>query len=88
MTLLARQVLRELKYIDSTNNVQLKGRVACEISHQELIITELVFDNALTSLHPAEIASLLSCVVFQQKHCSEPQLNPDLEKVRILLLLL
>ena len=37
--------------------------------------------GALTSLHPTEIAALLSSVVFQQKHCSEPQLCPDLVKV-------
>ncbi len=46
------QVLQELKYIDSSKTVQLKGRVACEMSNHELIITELVFENALTKLHP------------------------------------
>ena len=70
-----------MDYIDSVGGVQLKGRVACEVSNHELIITELVFHGALTSLHPTEIAALLSSVVFQQKHCSEPQLSPDLVKV-------
>lgn len=72
------EVLRELKYIDNCNVVQLKGRVACEISSQELIITELVLENVLSELHPTEIAALLSCVVFEQKRCSEPNLNGDL----------
>ena len=73
-----------MDYIDSSNTVQLKGRVACEISTQELIITELVFHNVLTDLHPTEIAATLSCVVFEQKHCSEPNLSPCLKKVQYL----
>ena len=60
------QVLRKLRYVDNNNAVQLKGRVACEISNHELIITELVFENAFTNLHPTEIVALLSCFVFQQ----------------------
>lgn len=78
------QVLRELKYLDANNTVQLKGRVACEISNHELIITELVFESVLTKLHPTEIAALLSCVVFEQRRCSEPKLAPDLEAVSLL----
>ena len=73
--------MKTLGYVDDAGTVQLKGRVACEISNHELIITELVFENALTELHPTEIAALLSCVVFEQKHCSEPKLCPDLVKV-------
>lgn len=61
--------------------VQMKGKVACEMGNHELIITELVFHNVLTELQPAEIASLLSCLVFQQKNASEPQMTPVLEKV-------
>lgn len=74
------EVLRRLHYIDIHNAVQLKGRVACEISNHELMITELVFENVLTELHPTDIAAVLSCMVFEQKHCSEPQLNDVLVK--------
>ena len=59
----------------------MKGKVACEMGNHELIITELVFHNVLTELQPAEIAALLSCLVFQQKNASEPQMTPVLEKV-------
>lgn len=62
-------------------SVQMKGKVACEMGNHELIITELVFHNVLTELQPAEIAALLSCLVFQQKNASEPHLTPVLEKV-------
>ena len=63
----------------------MKGKVACEMGNHELIITELVFHNVLTELQPAEIAALLSCLVFQQKNASEPQMTPVLEKVVVLL---
>lgn len=37
--------------------MQLKGRVACEINTcDELIATEMVFENVLESLNPPEIA--------------------------------
>ena len=43
--------------------------MACEISTMdELIGTELVFNNILTHLEPAEIVALLSCFVFEQKN--------------------
>ncbi len=71
-------MLRKMQYIDDTCTVCLKGRVACEMSSHELMITELVLDNALTDLPPAEIAALLSCMVFQQRKCSEPTLNKKL----------
>lgn len=45
------------------------------------MITELVFENALTDLHPTEIAALLSCVVFEQKRASEPKLIDTLVQV-------
>ncbi|XP_074653939.1 superkiller complex protein 2-like isoform X2 [Tubulanus polymorphus] len=72
------KVLKSLGYIDSSANVEIKGRVACEMSSHELLITELVFENVLSGLHPTEIAAALSCVVFEQKNCSEPTLSESL----------
>ncbi|CAK8673080.1 unnamed protein product [Clavelina lepadiformis] len=60
-------VLQKLRYVDDNSAVQMKGRVACEISTHELILTELVFENVLSHLEPTEIVALLSCCVFQQK---------------------
>lgn len=76
------EVLKAFNYLDKHSAVQLKGRVACEISTHELMITELVFENKLTDLHPTEIAALLSSMVFEQKNCSEPKLIDTLEKGR------
>ncbi|XP_053329960.1 SKI2 subunit of superkiller complex protein [Spea bombifrons] len=81
-------VLRTLQYIDDGGAVQLKGRVACEVSSHELLVTELVLDGALSPLAPEEIAALLSCLVFQHKTQCEPRLTEILkegvEKVRSL----
>ncbi|XP_078603715.1 superkiller complex protein 2-like [Branchiostoma floridae x Branchiostoma japonicum] len=74
------QVLKRLRYLDAAGTVQLKGRVACEISNHELLITELVFENILTDLQPSEIAALLSCIVFQERRCVEPTLTETLQK--------
>jgi len=56
-----------LNYIDKSNAVQLKGRVACELNNLEVVLTELVFENVFSSLEPTEIVALLSCVPFQHK---------------------
>ncbi|KAM9325545.1 superkiller complex protein 2 [Gastrophryne carolinensis] len=68
-------VLRSLQYIDEGGAVQLKGRVACEVSSHELLVTELVLDGTLSPLNPEEIAALLSCLVFQHKTQCEPRLT-------------
>jgi len=63
--------------------VQLKGRVACELTSaagHELLLTELIFSNCFADMRPAEVASLLSCFVFQTARCSEPNLGPHLLK--------
>lgn len=45
-----------LEYVED-NTVQLKGRVACEINTcDELIASEIVFENVLERLEPPEIA--------------------------------
>uniref|UniRef100_A0A3P8VTK8 SKI2 subunit of superkiller complex n=1 Tax=Cynoglossus semilaevis TaxID=244447 RepID=A0A3P8VTK8_CYNSE len=60
------KVLESLQYIDSSGAVQLKGRVACQISSHELLLTELLFENVLSPMAPEESAALLSCLVFTQ----------------------
>jgi antiviral helicase SKI2 len=74
-------VLQELKYIDDLHQVAMKGRVACEMGQNELIITELVLRNILTNLQPPEIAALLSSLVFQAKTDVEPNVNENLKKM-------
>uniref|UniRef100_A0A8C7U5R5 SKI2 subunit of superkiller complex n=1 Tax=Oncorhynchus mykiss TaxID=8022 RepID=A0A8C7U5R5_ONCMY len=74
------KVLQSLQYVDSSGAVQLKGRVASQISSHELLLTELLFENALSPLAPEESAALLSCLVFQQKTQVEPHITNTLKE--------
>ncbi|CAG8479523.1 5994_t:CDS:10 [Acaulospora morrowiae] len=77
------EVLDKLGYISKDHNVTLKGRSACEInSADELVLTELIFNNVLNKYEPSEIVALLSCFVFQEKlrYRTKPNLTPNLEE--------
>lgn len=66
------EILKKLNYIDEQHAVTLKGRVACEMGSNELMITELVLCNTFNDKNSAEIAALLSSLVFQGKTQMEP----------------
>ncbi|RHY23589.1 hypothetical protein DYB32_009825 [Aphanomyces invadans] len=73
------QVLTRLGYIAKDNTVQVKGRVACEVNTcEELILTEIIFENVLASLEPEEIVSVLSALIFQEKTQHATTLTPRL----------
>lgn len=75
------EVLKRLNYIDDQHAVTLKGRVACEMGSNELMITELVLCNTFNDLDPAEISALLSSLVFQGKTSLELNLTDNLKAV-------
>lgn len=76
-------VLKRLGYISEDGVVQVKGRVACEINTcEEIVLTEMIFENVLASLEPEEIVAVLSALIFQEKSQSEPTLTPRLEVAR------
>lgn len=57
-----------LGYSDAADVIELKGRVACEISSgDELLLTELIFNGAFNDLTVEQLVALLSCFVFQEK---------------------
>lgn len=63
-----KRVLRRLGFTSTTDIVDTKGRVACEISTgDELLLTELIFNGAFNTLEPEHCAALLSCFVFDEK---------------------
>ena len=63
--------------------VNLKGRVACEVNTcDELLLTEIVFEDVLSPLEPEEAVSVLSALVFQEKTQDAPMLTPTLEAAR------
>ena len=53
-------------YLNLRGVVELKGKVACELHSHEVLLTELLFQNVFDEFQPAEIAALLSSLVFQQ----------------------
>ncbi|XP_043670691.1 helicase SKI2W [Vespula pensylvanica] len=75
-------LLKHLGYIDSDERIALKGRVALQIGINELLITELILKNVLTILQPAEIAALLSALIFHQKSNSESTFPVDFHHLR------
>ena len=63
-----KRVLRRLAFTTSADIVDMKGRVACEISSgDELLLTELIFNGVFNPLSPEQSAALLSCFVFTEK---------------------
>eukprot|EP00731_Ephydatia_muelleri_P024167 Em0016g438a len=74
------EVLKSLGFVSDRGTVMLKGRVACEIHYHEVILTELIFQNVLDEFEPQEIVALLSCFVFEQSSCSEPNIPKKLQK--------
>ena len=75
-----KRVLRRLGFINEAEVVQLKARVACEISTgDELLLSELLFDNFFNPLTPEQCAAVLSCFIFEEK-ADSPPLKEELAK--------
>jgi ATP-dependent RNA helicase DOB1 len=63
-----RRVLRRLGYISESDVIEMKGRVACEISAgDELLLTEMIFQGAFNELTVEQTVALLSCFTWQEK---------------------
>lgn len=75
-----KRVLRRFQFINEAEVVQLKARVACEISTgDELLLSELLFDRFFNELTPEVCAAVLSCFIFEEKsEC--PALRQELAK--------
>lgn len=75
-----KRVLRRLRFINEAEVVQLKARVACEISTgDELLLSELLFDGFFNELVPEVCAAVLSCFIFEEK-AESPALKEELAK--------
>lgn len=75
-----KRVLRRFGFINEAEVVQLKARVACEISTgDELLLSELLFDRFFNELTPELCAATLSCFIFEEK-AEPPALREELAK--------
>ncbi|KAF2418238.1 ATP-dependent RNA helicase DOB1 [Tothia fuscella] len=76
-----KRVLRRLDFINDADVVQLKARVACEISTgDELVLSELLFGKFFNELTPEQCAAVLSCFIFEEKSLQQPALSEELAK--------
>ncbi|EXJ85912.1 hypothetical protein A1O1_06281 [Capronia coronata CBS 617.96] len=76
-----KRVLRRLQFINEDEVVQLKARVACEISTgDELMLSELLFNRFFNDLTPEQCAAVMSCFVFEEKVNEQPTLPEDLAR--------
>ncbi|KAL1941621.1 hypothetical protein VTO73DRAFT_7060 [Trametes versicolor] len=74
-----KRVLRRLGFTNASDIVDMKGRVACEISTgDELLLTELIFNGVFNTLTPEQCAGLLSCFVFTEKSEQVTKLKEEL----------
>jgi ATP-dependent RNA helicase DOB1 len=76
-----KRVLRRLGFINDADVVQLKARVACEISTgDELMLSELLFNRFFNELTPEQCAACLSCFIFEEKSNEKSPLKEELAK--------
>lgn len=77
-----KRVLRRLGFINEAEVVEMKARVACEISStegHELVLAELLFNRYFNELSPEVCAAVLSCFIFDEKVEATP-LKEELAK--------
>ncbi|NXF39503.1 MTREX helicase, partial [Nyctibius bracteatus] len=74
-----KRVLRRLGFATSSDVIEMKGRVACEISSaDELLLTEMMFNGIFNDLSAEQATALLSCFVFQENSSEMPKLTEQL----------
>ena len=65
-----KRVLRRLGYANASDAIELKGRVACEISAaDELLLTELLFNGVFNDLEVAQVN--LIYIFANQSECQD-----------------
>ncbi|KAK2743605.1 ATP-dependent RNA helicase mtr4 [Onygenales sp. PD_40] len=73
-----KRVLRRFQFINEAEVVQLKARVACEISSgDELMLSELLFNGFFNNLTPEQCAAVLSVFVFEENSKETPPISKE-----------
>ena len=76
-----KRVLRRLQFINDNEVVQLKARVACQISTgDELMLSELLFNRFFNDMSPEHCAAVMSCFVFEERVNESPTLTEDMSR--------
>jgi len=73
-----KRVLRRFQFINEADVVQLKARVACEISSgDELMLSELLFNGFFNNLTPEQCAAVLSVFIFEEMSKNTPAIAKE-----------
>ena len=60
-----KRVMRRLDFVDKNDVPHLKGKVAAGLSAaDEVLVTELIFNNFFSDLDAHQIAAVMSCLVY------------------------
>lgn len=74
-----KRILRRLGYCTSSDVIEFKGRVACELSSaDELLMTEMIFNGTFNTLTTPQAVALLSCFVCDEKSSETPAATEEL----------
>ncbi|KAI9493029.1 rRNA-processing arch domain-containing protein [Zychaea mexicana] len=74
-----KRVMRRLGFTTQADVVEMKGRVACEISTgDELLLTEMIFQNVFNELTAEQSVALLSCFVFDEEVDQKARMQEEL----------
>merc|ERR1712083_734860 len=74
-----KRVLRRLGYCTTSDVIEIKGRIACELSSaDELLLTEMMFNGLFNEMSPPLVAAILSCFVCAEKSNEMPKLTDQL----------
>jgi ATP-dependent RNA helicase DOB1 len=66
-----KRLLRRLGYISKDEIIEMKGKVACEISAcDEIILTEILMSGLFQETTPHEAVALLTVLVFDENNAN------------------
>ncbi|KCV69270.1 hypothetical protein H696_03697 [Fonticula alba] len=76
-----KRVLRRLGFTSMSDVMELKGRVACEISTgDELLLTEMMLNGVFNDLSVEQICAILSCTVFDERVGKDDDKKPPMRE--------
>uniref|UniRef100_A0A2A4J3B7 Exosome RNA helicase MTR4 n=1 Tax=Heliothis virescens TaxID=7102 RepID=A0A2A4J3B7_HELVI len=77
-----KRVLRRMGYCTAADVIELKGRIACELSSaDELLLTELIFNGVFNGLTSEQSAALISCFVCDENSSQSSASGEELRGV-------
>jgi len=74
-----KRVLRRLGYCTPADVIEVKGRIACDLSSaDELLLTEMLFNGLFNDMDASQTAAVLSCFVCDERSNEMPKMSGEL----------